>query len=239
MRNSLYVALSAQVALEKRLGTVAHNIANVNTPGFRATGINFAEEVARAGAADLAYVSSGSEFISTRTGPLTHTGNALDVAIQGDAWFGIGGKDGPVYTRDGRMRVSETGALESLTGAAILDVGGAPILVEAGGGPLSIAADGMITQGSRQVGAIGLFSIDKSAALSRAANSGVIPNREATAVLDFTKNKVVQGAVEGSNADTIGEMVQMIKISRTFESVAAEVGKTESSMQDALKTLAG
>lgn len=238
MRNSLYVALSAQVALEKRIDTIAHNVANVNTPGFRATGVTFAEQIARAGDADLAYVTSGREFISTRSGPLIQTGNSLDVAIQGDAWFAISDKGNQVYTRDGRMRITETGSLETLNGNAVLDAGGAPILLEAGGGSPSIAADGMITQNGRQIGAIGLFSIDPGATLSRAGNSGVVPNQEATPVLDLTRNRIVQGAIEGSNADPIAEMVQMINVSRRYESVAAQVSKTETSMQDAIKTLA-
>lgn len=239
MRNSLYVALSAQVALEKRLDTIAHNIANVNTPGFRATGVRFAEEVARAGQIDIAYVSGGREYISTQSGPLVQTGNALDIAVQGDAWFAIDGKTGPIYTRDGRMRIAESGALETLNGNAVLDAGGAPILLEAGGGVPNIAADGMITQNGRQVGAIGLFSIDAAANLARAANSGVVPDRQAVPVLDFTKNKIVQGSIEGSNSNPIAEMTHMINVSRTYDSVASQINRTESSMQDAIKTLAG
>lgn len=239
MRNSLYVALSAQVALEKRLETVANNVANMNTAGFRATGVSFAQEVARAGESKLSYVTPGKEFISTGAGPLQQTGNALDVAIQGDAWFAIAGKSGTVYTRDGRMQVSATGALETLNGAAILDAGGAPILLSTNEAMPSIAPDGMITQGGRQMGAIGLFSIERGATLSRAENSGVTTDREATPVLDFSKNRIVQGAVEGANTNPIEEMVQLMKITRTFDDVAAQVNRTETSVQNALKTLAG
>ena len=89
MQNGFYLALSAQVALERRLETIADNVANMNTVGYRATGVSFEKEIARAGDARLSYVSSGSDFISRRLGGLVKTDNALDFAVQGDGWFGI------------------------------------------------------------------------------------------------------------------------------------------------------
>ena len=89
MQNGLYVALSAQVALEKRLETIADNVANMNTVGYRGTGVSFETEMAKAGDARLGYASSGSDFISRRLGGLTKTDNSLDFAVQGDGWFGI------------------------------------------------------------------------------------------------------------------------------------------------------
>ena len=101
MQNGLYVSLSAQVALERRLETIADNVANMNTVGYRGTGVSFETEMAKAGDARLGYVSSGSDFISRRLGGLIKTDNSLDFAVQGDAWFGIETPQGPAYTRDG------------------------------------------------------------------------------------------------------------------------------------------
>ena len=88
------------------------------------------------------------------------------------------------------MTISETGALETLTGNPVLDAGGAPILLD----PSARRArrsrgDGMITQNGKQVGAIGLFEIDDNAKLTRADNSGVIPDKPATPILDFTAER--------------------------------------------------
>ena len=98
MQNGLYVAVSAQVALERRLETIADNVANMNTVGYRATGVSFESEIARAGDARLNYVSTGSDYISRRSGGLVKTDNALDFAVQGDGWFGIQTPVGPAYT---------------------------------------------------------------------------------------------------------------------------------------------
>jgi flagellar basal-body rod protein FlgF len=239
MQNQLYVALSAQVSLSKRLETIASNIANMNTPGYRADGTAFAAEVAKIGDAQVAYVSPASNYISRRSGPLVKTDNPLDVAVQGDGWFAIQTKNGVVYTRDGRMTMAETGELRTLTGNAVLDAGGAPIILDPAAGPPTIANDGMITQNRTQVGAIGLFSLADATSLNRAENSGVIPNKPAVPILDFTQNGVVQGSFEGSNINPIEEMTKLISVTRNFDGVGSEVARTESSLQDAIKTLAG
>jgi len=237
MQNGLYVALSAQVALERRLETIADNVANMNTVGFRATGVSFESAMARAGDARLSYASSGSDFISRRLGGLVKTDNPLDFAVQGDGWFGIETTKGIAYTRDGRAKIDESGMLRTLTGDPILDAGGAPILVDAGAGPLAVAADGMITQNGRQVGAIGLFAIDPAAKLTRAEDSGVVPDKPAEPIVEFTRDGVVQGAVESSNVDPVKEMTRLIAVTRAFDGVAAEASQSESSLEDAIKTL--
>jgi flagellar basal-body rod protein FlgF len=237
MQNGIYVGLSAQVALERRLETIAANVANMNTAGFRADGVTFETQVARAGGERVAYVSSGSSFISRQNGALIKTDNPLDVAVQGDGWLAINTADGVAYTRDGRMRIGETGAVQTLNGNAVLDAGGAPLLLDPTAGVPSISADGMITQGGRQLGAIGLFAIDDNARLTRAENSGVVPDRPATPILDFTRSGIAQGFVENANVNPILEMSKLIEVTRTFDSVAAELSHSETSLQEAIKTL--
>jgi flagellar basal-body rod protein FlgF len=237
MQNGLYVSLSAQVALERRLETIADNVANMNTVGYRGTGVSFETEMAKAGDARLGYVSSGSDFISRRLGGLVKTDNSLDFAVQGDGWFGIETPQGPAYTRDGRTQIDDSGTLRTLTGDPLLDAGGAPILIDSAAGPLNVSADGMITQNGRQVGAIGLFAIDPNASLKRAENSSVVPDKPATPILEFTRDGVVQGAVEGSNVDPVREMTRLIEVTRAFDGVAAETSQSEASLQDAIKAL--
>ena len=237
MQNGLYVAASAEMALELRLETIADNIANMNTPGFRATGVSFETEVAKAGQTSLSFVSPGLQFITRRTGEIVKTDNPLDFAVQGNGWFGIETPSGTAYTRDGRARIDETGALRTLNGDAILDAGGASIILDGASGAITVSSDGMITQNGRQVGAIGLFVIDPGASLTRAENSSVVPDKPATPILEFTRDGVVQGAVEGSNVDPVREMTRLIEVTRAFDGAAAEASQSESSLEDAIKTL--
>jgi flagellar basal-body rod protein FlgF len=237
MQNGLYVAVSAQVALQRRLETIADNIANMNTVGYRATGVSFAAEMEKTGETTLDYVSTGSDYLSRRLGGLIKTDNPLDFAVQGDGWFGIQTRSGVAYTRDGRARIDESGTLRTLSGDPILDAGGAPILVDGGAGSMIVSSDGMISQNGRQVGAIGLFAIDPDAALSRAENSAVVPDKPAKPILEFTRDGVIQGAAEGANVDPVREMARLVEVTRAFDGAAAEAAQTEASLQDAIKTL--
>jgi len=237
MQAGLYVGLSAQIALQKRLETLANNVANANTAGFRAEEVRFETLLAQASDKSVAYAATGDTFLSRKAGALVKTGNPLDIAVSGDGWLAVQGSDGPAYTRDGRLRVTEAGALETLDGKAVLDAGGAPIGLDPSGGPVSIARDGMITQGGRQVGAIGLFAIEGEAKLTRVEGSGVVPDRPATPILNFTHNGLVQGFSEKSNVDPVMEMSRLIGVQRLFESVASGLEASEASLGDAIKTL--
>jgi flagellar basal-body rod protein FlgF len=237
LRANLYVALSGQVALEKRLDTLATNIANVSTAGYRAQGIAFSSVMSKVQERPASFVSTGAEYISRAQSSTTRTDNPLDVAIQGDGFIAIRTPSGTAYTRDGRMRVTEAGELQTLNGYPVLDAGGASMLLEAGAGAPSIAADGMITQKGNQVGAIGLFTIAKDAKLTRFGNSAVIPDSAATPVLDFSSNGFAQGFSEGSNVNPVLEMTKLIQIQHAYEELANLISSSESSQQDAIKTL--
>jgi len=237
MQNSLYVSLSGQVALERRLETIANNVANMNTVGFRADGVTFAAELARVGDNRVAFAAAGSDYISRLNGGVTKTDNPLDIAVQGDGWFGIRTPGGIAYTRDGRMQMTEAGNLETLNGYPVLDAGGAPIILDSSAGPPTIAGDGMINQNGKQVGAVGLFAIDNSAKLTRADNSAVIPDKPAVPILDFTQDGVIQGYVEGSNVDPIREMTKLIAVTRAFDGVSNGLSQMETTLHDAIKTL--
>ncbi len=85
MQDSLYVSLSAQIALERRLDTIADNVANASTVGFRATGVKFEDVVTGSGQKAVSFASAGNTYLSSAHGSLTETGNPFDFAIQGDA----------------------------------------------------------------------------------------------------------------------------------------------------------
>lgn len=237
MQSNLYVGLSAQVALTRRLERIAHNVANTNTAGFRADGVKFEALVARRGDADVAYASQGVDYITQTSGPVSRTGNPLDVAVSGEGWLAIATPGGTAYTRDGRLQMTETGALRTVAGYPVLDAGNTPLLVDPAAGPPSIAHDGMITQGGRQVGAIGLFAIDRDATLTRSGNSGVVPDRAATPILDFGANGLLQGHVEGSNVNPVLEMTRLMAVQRAFENISASLDMADSTLQEAIKSL--
>lgn len=237
MQSGLYVTLSGQVSLERRMTTIATNIANQNVPGYRAQEINFKSVLSNAAEDPVAFSSPGDVYISREKGLVTKTGNPLDVAVEGNAWLALQSPDGTIYTRDGRMTMLADGSLVSIDGYPVLDAGNTAILLNPDAGPISIARDGMISQAGGQLGAIGLFSIEGQAKLKRYDNSGVIPDKPATPVLDFIANGMEQGFIEGANVNPVLEMTKLIAVSRAFESISSALEGSENSVKDAIKTL--
>jgi flagellar basal-body rod protein FlgF len=237
MQSSLYVVLSAQLTLQKRLDSIANNVANTNTTGFRAEEVRFETLLSQTPLDPVSFVGSGDTYLSRRAGELVKTDNPLDVAVEGQAWLAIQTPAGTVYTRDGRMRMSDAGQFQTLNGYPVLDAGGAPILIDPAAGPPQIARNGMITQNGRQVGGIGLFRIDDRAQLVRYENSGVIPDQPATPALDYGNVGLLQGYTERSNVNPVMEMSRLIMITRALEAVTASLNAAESNLEDAVKTL--
>ena len=237
MQDGLYVALSSQIALERRLETIADNVANSSTVGFRATGVKFEDVVSGLGDKSISFASSGDTYISHTSGPMRETGNPFDFAIRGDAWFGIETPAGTVMTRDGRFTMSDAGQLVSIEGYNVLDAGGAPIQLDPRNGPPTAGADGTLRQRDQQVGALGLFTFDPGGEFVPFPNSGIVPAGEPEPIVDRLDAGVAQGFLEESNVNPMLEMTRLIKVQRAFENAAAMLRSTESSYTDAIKTL--
>jgi flagellar basal-body rod protein FlgF len=239
MQSNIYVSLSGQLSLLKRLETVAQNIANVGTPGYRSERISFEEILTPSGDAETSFVSKGRSFISTQSGALEKTGNPLDVAVNGNAWLGILTPVGVAYTRDGRMTMSPTGELLSVKGFPVVDVGGSPLLINANGSPPAIGKDGTLVQDGVNLGRIGLFSIPADSNFRREENGSVIPDQPAEPALDFNSVSVAQGYIEKSNTDPVMEMTRLISIQRTFDAISNSIAETEEGLANAIRTLGG
>jgi flagellar basal-body rod protein FlgF len=237
MQDSLYVALSSQIALERRLDTIADNVANASTIGFRATGVKFEDVVSGSGPQSVSFASSGNTYLSGAHGAMTETGNPFDFAIQGDAWFAIDTPVGTVMTRDGRFSMNENGELMSIEGHPVLDAGGAPIQLDPRNGPPKAGADGSLRQGDQLVGAIGLYNFDPGQNFVRYGNSGIVPARTPEPVTDRSDVGVAQGFLEESNVNPMLEMTRLIMVQRAFENTAALMRQIGSSTEDAIKTL--
>lgn len=237
MQDGLYVALSSQIALERRLNTIADNVANASTVGFRATGVKFEDVVSGLGEKAVSFASTGDTYLSTAAGSLRETGNPFDFAIKGDAWFGIQTPAGVIMTRDGRFTMLETGQLVSIEGHPVLDAGGAPLQLDPRGGPPEAGADGMIHQDGQLIGAIGLYEFNPGPNFVRYGNSGIVPSGPPEPVVDRIDSGVAQGFVEDSNVNPILEMTRLIAVQRAFENTSALIRKSDETFSQAVRTL--
>jgi flagellar basal-body rod protein FlgF len=238
MINASYVGISAQLALQRRLDSIANNVANASTAGFRGEQIRFTTAASTDAQPNTAFAAIGETYLVRTTGDVVRTDNPFDVAIDGDGWLAVSTPLGTAYSRDGRMQMSQTGELLTLTGHPVLDTGGSPIRLDPTAGSPSIARDGTITQGSRRLGTIGLFAIDQSVRLDRGVDATVISPVPAQPVVDQSNVGVRQGFMERSNVNPITEMSKLILDQRMFEAVTGALNETEQTKQDAIRSLA-
>jgi len=240
MENTTYVGVSGQISLARRLETIAHNMANVNTPGFRAEALKFsvlASPEAETNGSVASFVTAGKSYISLERGAITESGNPLDVAIKGDAYLALQTPAGIAYSRDGRLQMTADGGLVSTMGYPVLDSGGAPLQLDIQGGPPTIGADGSISQNGKMVGALGLFQFQPDSQLRYGPNSSLIPDREPMPVVDDPQFGVMQGYIESANVDGVIEMTRLIEVSRAFERVEALLRGREDMTHKAIETL--
>lgn len=242
MQSGIYVGISSQIALERRLTTLADNIANMNTVGFRGTEVKFDQVMSQTRndlRADIAFVTQGSDYLSTRNGEMIQTGNPFDFAVKGDGWFAIDTPAGQVMTRDGRFSMGTTGELVSTRGFPVLDAGGAPIQLNPAAGAPTVGADGRILQNGVTVAQLGLFTADANKGFVRYENSGVIFSEAPQPAVNNGSIGVIQGYVEQSNINAISQMTQLVQVNRAFEGISSLMKSTEDSFSQAIRTLGG
>ncbi|WP_274425755.1 flagellar basal-body rod protein FlgF [Chelativorans sp. YIM 93263] len=237
MQTGLYVALSSQMALERRLTTIADNVANAGTVGFRAAGVTFDDVMTGIGEDSISFVSAGDTRFNTQSGALEETGSPLDFAVQGDAWFAVETPAGPMMTRDGRFTMLNNGELVTLEGHPVLDPGGAPLILNPQGGPIEAGADGILRQDGQLIGAIGLFAFEPGPDAQRYGNSGFLPNIQPEPLVDRPDIGVAQGFLENSNVNAMHEMMRLIEVQRAFEKVSSLMSDSDKTLREAIRSM--
>lgn len=234
---ALSVALTAQNVLSRKLESIASNVANSSTVGYRADQIHFEELLSGSMGSSMSFPSSGSLSLSKSGGQIVKTDGPFDLAVQGDGWFAVQTDTGRAYTRDGRFMLSPGGDLVTLKGDRVLDVGGGPLAIDPDGVQPRIARDGMITQGTVQVGAIGLFRVDSNSGLLRKEGALVTSDRPADPITSFVRDGVQSGFLENSNVAPVSEISSLIAVQRMFAVVTNGLEAMESNVDQAIKML--
>jgi len=224
METPTYIVLSRQLGLSRNMETVANNLANVNTTGFKAEGMVFSEYLIRAERpVKLSYVQDLATYRDYREGELQTTGNDLDLAIQGDGFFVVQTPEGPAYTRNGRFQLNAAGEVVNQSGYPVL-AGGGPLVINPEDGPLAVSTDGVIsadlTQGGNVpiiYGQLDIVTFADNRALKPQGASTFVTDQPAVAAL-AENFKVQQRMLEGSNVQSIREMTNMIMVQRSYQS---------------------
>jgi flagellar basal-body rod protein FlgF/flagellar basal-body rod protein FlgG len=204
----------------QELDTIANNLANVNTVGYRGEKNVFKSVLAGAGAADDSaldraindYGVMGGTELDLSQGALQKTGNNLDLAIQGPGYFEVQTANGTVYTRNGSFEVSGQGQLVTATGDAVMGERGAITMLP---GSVSISADGTISSNGAVTGKIRVVEFPAGTKLTSMGNS--FYSAPADTAETSTKSDVRQGMLESSNVNPIFGMVELVTAQRSAE----------------------
>jgi len=219
MDRMIYLSMSGAKASMQRQDTLANNLANASTPGFRAELQAFrAVPVQGSGASTRVYALESTPGYDDAAGPITSTGRNLDVAVKGNSWLSVQALDGSeAYTRGGALDVSSDGTLVTRSGLPVLGDGG-PIQAPANT-EISIGSDGTVSAKDRtgRSTSLGKLKLVTPEAKLDRGGDGLFRGPEGNP-LDADPNARVQdGSLEGSNVSAIETMVSMIAAARQFE----------------------
>jgi len=270
MLRSMFSAISGLKSHQTMLDVTANDIANVNTIGFKAGRTTFKDSLAQmqSGSAAPNAVQGGSNARQVglgvqlgsidnlmQGGALQTTGNALDLAVQGDGWFRVGTGGAPPavptafqYTRAGNFTANEQGYLVTQDGAYVMGRtapggGGADtyLQVPAGATNVAIGQDGSMsyddaTGVSTVAGYVSLAKFSNEAGLERSAanrwNASASSGVEQVGTPGAGYGLTASGAVEMSNVDLASEFTNMITAQRGFQANSRVISTADEILQD-------
>lgn len=239
----IYTALSGAMAQSQRLDTIANNIANANTTGFKRDEQVFREyltanekqpdviQVPRVPASvesfydmqggDKGFAESVGTYADQSQGALKNTGATLDVGLEGKGFFEVLTPNGVRYTRNGSFKTDNDGRLVTNDGNLVLQEGtGDPAgrAIRLSGKNVTIGYSGEVYDGDQLQGRLSVLETANPDSLRKEGNSlyGLKENYT-TPMTKANDAKLHQGFVEMSNVNIVDEMTNMIQASRTFE----------------------
>jgi flagellar basal-body rod protein FlgG len=222
MVNGLYTASRAMTNILAKQDIHAQNIANASTNGFKmARLVNTAEvKVGRNDGGELRereYQQVSEVATSFAQGPMVNTGNEFDLALTSPGFFMVEADDGVRYTRNGGFSLNSFGELVTLSGKRVLDEGGQPIVAK-NGGDVRFMDDGSVYVDGQKSAKLGIVDFADTRKL-RYGQDGCFGNLDPAGNPPIAPANVgvKSGFLEGSNADPINTMVNMIADYRNYE----------------------
>ncbi|QDX27183.1 flagellar basal-body rod protein FlgF [Sphingomonas suaedae] len=243
MDRLVYTALSGLKGQMDAQATIANNIANASTIGFRADRVNFERLMVQGDGHDSRQPSAETVVdMDRRAGAITQTGRGLDIAITGENWLAVQAADGSeAYTRRGDLRIAPSGVLETGDGFPVMGSGG-PItvpphdkIVIADDGTISIVPPGADPSQPPQIlDQLKLVSDQGSTTVKGLDN--LLHVRGGGALPQDMEAKVQTGALEQSNVNLTQALVDMIENQRSYE-VQANLLREAKSMDESAASL--
>ncbi|HZP46229.1 MAG TPA: flagellar hook basal-body protein [Candidatus Binataceae bacterium] len=216
--NGLYIAASGAAGELATLNTVAQNLANADTPGYRRF-----HQLIEAVADNTPWQYAGSAIttrIDTGQGPLRVTGNPLDIAVVGPAFLAVETPQGRAFTRDGALQLTADGTLLA-AGQPLLGASGAPLKLPAG--QVTIAADGSISVNGRPAAQLMLADPGDTVMNPLGGNLYQPDDPDSVAPALPGSSVVRQGYLEFPAGNTVADLTSLMSVTRSYESAMRSV----------------
>ena len=223
MDRLIYTAMTGANHILNQQSTVSNNLANVNTPGFRASIDAFRSvPIQGEGLPTRTFVVDSTVAADFTPGVIQQTGRALDVALDGKGWIAVQDANGnEAYTRNGSLQMSPNGVLQTRSGLTVLGDAG-PISIPPDTS-VTIAKDGTLStvpttnqkNGVIAVGRLKLTNPPEDQMVR--GEDGLFRTRDGNPAEADVNVTVVSGSLEGSNVNTVEAMVNMISLARQFD----------------------
>jgi len=220
MIQGIYTASMGMTPLMQKQDQVANNLANINTTGYKQSGL-FVKTYQKYLSNDLLQPFANREikadevYIDYSEGPMRQTNNTLDLFIKGSGFFTVMTPEGVQYTRNGNFGLSPEGFLVTSDGSKVMGTEGF-IRVERDL-PIYISEKGEVIQKGESKGVLKIADFQKPYKMERMGESRTRPLLPGNPEIVSAGYSVRQGYLEGSNVDIIKNMVQMISAYRNFE----------------------
>lgn len=226
MDNTNYIALSRQMALWKQMDLVSNNMANMNTAGYKGDDAVFSSYLVETQNASpeivgnpLYFTQDYASYKDFSEGMIAHTGNKLDVAIQGNAFFSVDTPQGELYTKKGQFTLNADGAISTIDGFPILSENGTPFFIAPGETELTITENGEVLTENGSLGRMKLATFADNQLLEKVGDTMFALKEGNSVEFNNDNYRVVQGSIEKSNVNSINEMTKLIKIQRSYDYV--------------------
>lgn len=235
METTGYTTLSRQSGLMREMQMVANNIANAATSGYRQEGLIFSEfvKVSSVGPS-LSMSEARIRNTSMEPGAMTKTNGTFDLAIEGDGFFLVETPRGDRLTRAGQFSPNAEGELVTNAGHRVLDNGGAALFVPPDARDIAIAPDGTLSVGGAPLGQLGLYLPGSPNDLMR--EDGVLFRVEGD-IIPAPAARMLQGFIEGSNVNAVGQLARMVEIQRSYEMGQSFLKAEDDRIRQAIKAL--
>jgi len=212
--HSNFGLLSAQSIRQfQALDSAVNNVANADTPGFKAVMLTFLPD--RASPWKGKVPTSPRETTNFTQGNTISTGNPLDMAIVGEGFFTVETPQGLAYTRDGRFSLNSRGEMVNMNGHLVTGDKGVIVI---DGDHVDVDRTGAIQVDGEVVDTLRIVRFQNPAGLTRMGEGMYLDGEGRAGALEDGESVVKNRALEQSNVSVLEEMVRFIEINRVFES---------------------